>query len=113
MAEMSREALWRGHVERWRASGDSIRGYCRGQGISEPGFHFWKRELQRRDARRAAREQGPAFAEVRLTASPEALLEVVCDTPRRILVHPGFDAETLARVVAALEGGGAPGACPC
>jgi len=50
---------------------------------------------------------------VRLTASPEALLEVVCDTPRRILVHPGFDAETLARVVAALEGGGAPGACPC
>ena len=71
------------------------------------------RAEQQGRARRAAREQGPAFAEVRLTASPEALLEVVCDTPRRILVHTGFDAETLARVVAALEGGGAPGACPC
>lgn len=105
MADMSREAFWREHVERWRASGESIRGYCRAQGISESAFHFWKRELKRRDARRASREQSLAFAEVCLTSVPEASLEVVCDTPRRILVHPGFDADTLARVVAVLEGG--------
>jgi hypothetical protein len=50
---------------------------------------------------------------VRLTASPEASLEVVCDTPRRILVHPGFDTETLARVIAVLEGSNAPEAHRC
>ncbi len=77
----SRESFWREHVARGQRSGDSIRGYYRAPGISEPGLQFWQRELQRRDARRAAREQKPAFAEVRLTASPEASLEVVCDTP--------------------------------
>lgn len=109
----SRESFWRAHVARWQGSGESIRGYCRARGISESGFHFWKRELRRRDARRASREEGPAFAEVRLTAVPAASLEVVCDTPRRILVHPGFDAETLARVVAVLERGDAREACRC
>jgi hypothetical protein len=52
----------------------------------------------------------PAFAEVRLAAAQEAsghcderaCIEIVCGTSRRIQVHPGFDEETLARVIAVL-----------
>ena len=113
MAEMSRESFWRDHMARWRASGESIVGYCRAQGISESAFYFWKRKFKRRDSQRGCEEAGPAFAEVRLTASPAASLEVVCDTPRRILVHPGFDADTLAQVVAVLERGNAREARGC
>ena len=113
MADMSRELFWRDHMARWRASGESIVGYCRAQGISESAFYFWKRKFKRRDAQQGALDQGPAFAEVRVTAAPAASLEVVCDTPRRILVHPGFDAETLSQVVAVLERGDALEARGC
>jgi hypothetical protein len=45
------------------------------------------------------------FAEVRLPSSAVhgALLEIVVAGSRRIHVHPGFDEETLVRVLAALE----------
>ena len=54
----------------------------------------------------------PAFLPVRLAEvaapSPEpagrAAIEVVLGGGRRVVVGPGFDAETLRRVVAALEG---------
>ena len=90
-----------------------MRGYCRSRGLSESGFHFWKRELKRRDAGAASKADGPAFAEVRLAPcavreavpSPArgALIEIAVAGSLRIQVHPGFDEETLARVIAALE----------
>ena len=55
----SREAYWRRQVGAWERSGESVRGYCRSRGLSEAGFHFWKRELKRRDAG-AAFESGRA-----------------------------------------------------
>jgi len=99
----SREEFWREHVAAWEKSGQSIRGYCRAQELSEAGFHFWKRELKRRDERRASEARRPAFAEVRIAAVHEAFIEIVCGESRRIQVHPGFDEETLTRVIAAVE----------
>lgn len=105
----SREGYWRGHVEARARSGESVRGYCRSRGLSESGFYFWKRELKRRDERAASNGSAPAFAEVRLPSSVvrEALIEIAVAGPRRIRVHPGFDEETLVRVLAVLERAGA------
>ena len=109
----SREAHWRGHVAAWRRSGESVRGYCRSRGLGEASFHFWKRELKRRDEGAASNgntpvpshELGTGFAEVRVAASAghEALIEISCAGTRRIRVHPGFDEETLLRVISVLE----------
>jgi hypothetical protein len=81
--------------------------------LSEPAFHFWKRELKRRDAGAVLKREPPAFAEVKVASLPVreafpsaalgARIEIVVAGPRRIQVHPGFDEETLARVLAALE----------
>ena len=49
---VEREGYWRGHMRGQGLSGESIRGYCRSRGISEPGFYYWKRELARRDSQR-------------------------------------------------------------
>lgn len=111
---VERESFWRGHVERRSRSGESVRGYCRSHGLSEAGFHFWKRELSRRDAQRRV---GPvslpgnqsgervAFAEVRAPqpAAAEAAIEISLCGTRRVSVRAGFDADTLARVVSVLE----------
>ena len=100
-----REAYWRGWVAAWARSGESVRGYCRSRGLSEAAFHFWKRELKRRDAGAAPTADRPAFAEVRLPSSAvhEALIEIAVSGSRRIHVHPGFDEETLVRAIAAVE----------
>ena len=46
--DLTKEALWRRHIEQQARGGMSIRRYCRMHGLSEPSFHAWKRELQRR-----------------------------------------------------------------
>jgi hypothetical protein len=102
----SREEFWREQVAGWEKSGQSIRGYCRAQELSEAGFHFWKRELKRREERRVLNRRAMPFAEVHIAAAHEAPIEIVCGTSRRIQVHPGFDEETLVRVIAAVERAG-------
>ena len=111
----SREGYWRRHVAGWVRSGESVRGYCRSRGVSEAAFHFWKRELKRRDAGTAKKAERIAFAEVRLPsfAVHEGLIEIAVVGSRRIQVHPGFDEETLVRVLAVVERAGAPEAHTC
>ena len=109
----SREGYWRRHVAGWVRSGESVRGYCRSRGVSEAAFHFWKRELKRRDAGAVTKAERPVFAEGRLapsvvreafpSAGLGARIEIAVSGSRRIQVHPGFDEETLLRVVAAVE----------
>jgi hypothetical protein len=101
-----RERFWREHVSAWERSGESVRGYCRTRGLSEAGFHFWKRRLKGREGLRVLKGSVPAFAEVRVTAVHEASIEIVLSDARRIHVYPGVDEETLARVIAVLERAG-------
>jgi hypothetical protein len=49
-----RERFWRSMVKQQRQGGATIRAFCREQGISEPSFYAWRKELQRRDAERSA-----------------------------------------------------------
>lgn len=111
----SREVYWRGQVSAWERSGESVRVYCGSRGLSEASFYFWKRELKRRDAGASSGMSAPVFAEVRLTpsAAREALIEIAFAGARRVQVHPGFDEETLARVLAVVERAGAPEAYEC
>lgn len=70
------ERRWRGWVERWGASGLSVREFCRRHGLSEASFHFWKRELPAREAAAAADAmsvpQSPPASSPAKTQSPPA-----------------------------------------
>ena len=102
----SREGFWREHVARWASSSLSIVAYCRAQGLSKSCFHYWKSALKRRDARIAVSAEPPAFAEVRIAARREASIEIAVSGARWVRVRPGFDEETLVRVLLALERSG-------
>jgi len=118
-----REAFWRRHVEAHGRSGARVRTYCAQHGLTESAFHYWKRELRRRDGEAATvdsrrgdeagarvESRGPVFAEVAVTApglacsaaSPSGV-EVCVGDGRVVRVARDFDASTLQRVVAALE----------
>jgi lambda repressor-like predicted transcriptional regulator len=116
----NRDEQWADVVSQWRASGLSQKEFCRRRDISDRALNNWlyKSPYRERVARiLAARSQGkidaetPRFLPVAvLSATPEAdsqascaTIEVVLKSGPRIAVMPGFDAETLRRVVAALE----------
>jgi hypothetical protein len=43
-----RRRQWQATVEQWRQSRQSVRDFCRAQGVKESAFYFWRRELTRR-----------------------------------------------------------------
>ena len=99
-----KERQWRRRIDQWRASGLSVRAFCAQHGLSSASFYHWRRVLQRR-----ATEE-PAFVPVQVVADAmpvqASLLEVVLADGRAVRVAPGFDATTLRRLLAVLEGEG-------
>lgn len=48
MARGTREAVveqWRERLLRWRSSGQSVREFCRREGVSQPSFYQWRQKL--------------------------------------------------------------------
>jgi transposase len=104
-----REQFWRQQLRRQQASGQDVREFCDGAGLSVPSFYWWRREARIRDSRRGGGIDRPRFVPVRMMPEPsaDASLEVVLGGGRSIRVGSGFDADHLRAVVAALE------ATPC
>jgi hypothetical protein len=108
VGKAEREAFWREQVSAWRAdvgraerSGSaavSVREFCRGRGLREPSFYFWRRELARRgsDAVFVPVTVRPPIA----TIAAPIELEVGGVTLR---ISPNFDEATLARLIAVLR----------
>ena len=121
MARTRRGAAgWAALIDEWQDSGLSLPAFCERRGLNPGTMRGWisKRGHRRAidQARREAhagrvldeRAPEPAFLPVRLTAPiPIATaapgVEIVLGPTRRIAVAPGFDSETLRRVVAVLE----------
>ena len=96
----SRADFWREHLLRCDASGQSAAAYCRDNGLSAPSFHWWKHKLN------SSCPPPILFAEVAVESLPsreDAAVEILLTSGRVARVRPGFDAPTLARVLAVLE----------
>jgi hypothetical protein len=97
-----KEQQWRRWIDAWRASGLSVRAFCERRGLAIPSFYAWRRTLERRAA------EVPAFVPVQIVADAASAqvstLEVVLRDGRAVRVMPGFDAVTLRRLLAVLEG---------
>jgi hypothetical protein len=96
---------WQRRISQCRASGLSVRAFCDRHGLSTASFYAWRRVLEQRAAER------PAFVPVRVvgdtTPAHTSALDVVLLDGRTVRVAPGFDAATLRRLLAVLEGDGA------
>lgn len=99
-----RERRWRELIARQRRSGQSVRGFCRGEGLAESAFHFWRRELRQREGQARPALLPLTLAAERLRAPLElelpggAVLRIGAEAPRELL------AQLLAALLA--EGGG-------
>jgi transposase-like protein len=101
---------WKAIISRAARSGNSIRAFCRAEGIHEAQFYSWRRKLRERGDYRAPRENGRAgpasFALVTDRDNAgwlDAGIELVLAGGRRLRIGKGVDPETLASVAAVLE----------
>jgi transposase-like protein len=122
----AREQQWQVAVRRWEQSGQSVRAYCRQEGLKESSFFFWRRELAQRDKQSGVRPSSPPRSDGQETSlppkqarhaarflpvqvvmgrSPEvaSAIEIILDHGRMVRVPPQFDRQTLADVLAVLE----------
>ena len=101
-----KESFWRSHLARQSSSGGSIRGYCRIRKLSEALFHFWRREIARRDYEGSLRSEKPELIAVEIVGAPVAepatsLMEIECPGGPVIRVREGASVEVLQRVMKA------------
>jgi hypothetical protein len=100
------EQTWRDRVTRWKASGLSVRDFCRSEGLSEPSFYSWRRTIAERDA--ATATDVPVFVPFHVRPDPSPpVLELILRSGHILRIPPGSDPEHLRAVLAALE------AAPC
>jgi len=113
------EARWRAILEAAARSRLTQTEYCRRRSLSASLYFWWKGEIARRDAKpdqpTTPPAERPGFLPVRLVhrggqsvveehlADDGPRLEVLLGGSRRVVVRPGFDRETLRRVVETLE----------
>jgi hypothetical protein len=115
-------------IDQWRASGLSLPAFCARRGLNAKTMSGWVYKPAHQSAIEKARREAltvgvppepmapsvrpqAAFLPIqvadvpsRASASLRCDLEIVLASGPRIVVRPGFDRETLRRVVAALEG---------
>ena len=115
---------WGAVLERWRASGRSLRSFALSSGVSEPGLRYWQRRLAPPPpAGRAARRPGSGNsggplhpqsmipvkivaveeARVSLKAGAEPCIELHLVSGVEVRVPSGFSAEDLRRLLEVLR----------
>lgn len=107
--DLGLERQWRDRMSRWRASGLSVREFCQQRGLTEPTFHYWRRELRTRDAAASTtamssssgKKSRPAFVPLTVVPSATLAVEVRCPSGHVVLL-PSRDATCLASLFAAL-----------
>ncbi|HUO10636.1 MAG TPA: hypothetical protein VM008_20210 [Phycisphaerae bacterium] len=101
-----KESTWRRHIKAQAQGGGSVAAYCRGHGLREHGFYWWRRELIRRDASVRA-----AFVPVHVRVERPVVtegVEIVLPAgggDRRVRVIGAVDRRMLADVLWAMEEG--------
>jgi len=67
--DLKKEASWRRLIRKQARSGLTIRAWCLDQRVNEATFHWWRRELARRDAEQSPPARRPAPRSARGTRS--------------------------------------------
>jgi hypothetical protein len=94
------EPFWRGLIDRWKASGQSVAAFCTAHRVSQATFYSWRKRLAIPTPRTTP--AAPAFAPVRVVSDPTT--ELVLPNGLIVRVPLATDPATIARLVAALGG---------
>jgi hypothetical protein len=92
---------WRERIAQWRASGQTAREFATRRGLNASTLAHWAWRLGRESGSEAG-STVPRMIEVRAYPASDDRFEVEVGG-RRVRVPPSFDAESLRRLLSALE----------
>jgi hypothetical protein len=127
-----KEAFWRKAIGGQRRSGLCVRAWCRQHGLRESSFHWWRRELVRRDGesssfaskpvstgpqRKSAASPAVTLVPVQVTTDPSTArefdssawngspsrIEIILPNQGRVRLTGPVDRQTLTNVLAVLR----------
>jgi len=108
MTRATREQ-WEQWIRQWQRSGLDAASFAEREGLKAERLRWWRWQLGM-GPRAKSSTAPPPFVEVKLVgvvepkaAEPEASALEVLIGPRRVVVRPGFDAQSLRQVLAVLE----------
>ena len=70
--DLQKERFWRRALKRQARGQETIRAFCEREGLAETAFHFWRRELARRDGQVGAARATRAWDTSTASGSPSA-----------------------------------------
>lgn len=111
--DLNREQIWRRHLEQQQSGGHTVRAYCRANTLRETAFHYWKKEIAKRDrvatssAATLPAPSTPAFVPIAVIDSPahrnESPIDIRLVEGHRLRVRSGCNLDLLADVLAMLR----------
>ena len=87
---------WADRIAAQQRSGNSVKQFCKEQGLTEGSFYAWRKRLQKGEPVRFALVDRGA---TRQEPATEAALELVMVTGERLRIGAGVDAATLRTVL--------------
>jgi len=95
---------WVALISEQSESGETVEAFCRERGLTTSQFYTWRKRLRGSIAERFLEVQVAKAAQS--APSKRGAIEIRLGEGRCVLVEPGFDADHLRAVVAALEARG-------
>jgi len=93
-------SFWKKHVIGWRASGETAKRYSERHGLSANSLGWWASRLKREGE---FPEAAMRWAKVELATATKVRPIVLRVRDVRISIECGFDADTLAAIIAVLD----------
>jgi hypothetical protein len=128
-SDIEQRQFWQMAVDTWRASGLSVRKFCKQEGLSEPSFYSWRRKLtggnktdNQTNRKRPHNQSGKnataspsqdnnapsndEFIRVSLPPESSAAIEFVLVSGNKLQINSSADSKTLVNVLTALKQAG-------
>ena len=110
-----KERFWRQAIRRQQKSGMTVSAFCAAEELKDWSFHWWRRELAKRDREKPTAEpvqaanDVPPFVPVQLVPDRGEIhrsgtIEVVLTSGQCVRIPDGFDPLVLDSVLTVLEG---------
>ena len=95
-----KESFWRRHIEAWKNSGLSKRGYCLSNDLSQSSFNAWNREITLRDREKIPSANATELLSTSEEKSPFVPLRLL---PDEIPIENSKSADLHPRTIGSLE----------
>lgn len=117
--DLAKEKIWHEAIQRQKDSGISVRQFCEAEGLKDWSFHWWRREIDKRNREKSSRKQhhsksvardGETTSFVAVQVEPAVSsdhvsnsIDVCLPTGLKLSIPPSFDEQALSRILHVLE----------